>query len=121
MNYYLYRDTLKEKEKELIYQLANESNFVAISFLIKDKIQKIHIGKSVGRGFLFNHNNYTHYKDNLKSIKAFVAKFEIRDEYDRIIPHEIFYNWLDIAVDIEIAGNYIVKNGLTFSRSDIFS
>lgn len=55
---------------------------------------EIHLGKTSNDEFIFHQQNGL---NDLKQMKKLITKGVIKDEYDRIISKEIFFNILDTS------------------------
>lgn len=86
-NYYV-RKKISEQEKQELKALIDQESFGELQNRIPEKV---HIGKSSGGWkFIFNHNNWEHYK-NIDELQAFIEENEFFDEYGRKVDPDEFW------------------------------
>lgn len=114
-NYYAIPKVNKELRKQIIDKVLID-DFNGVQKLIP---QKVHIGKSSsGWQFLFNHNDWFYYKD-FDSLKEFMLRSVLVDEYDCEISFRDFWRHVANKGSHEAGGK--IHFGLCFSdHTDFF-
>jgi len=109
-------DDLKGK----IIDKVNEGDFDYARKLMPDEV---HIGKSsAGWQFMFNHNNWKYFKSTRDHLELFLKICNIKDEYDRAISYDDFWEMVEMKKDAKADHQYCsVYFGLQFSNSTDFS
>lgn len=123
-NYYAKIKLTDELETQLIEAVKNH-DFEKIKMLMPTNI---HIGKSsIGWQFLFNHNNWKYFDENIESLRYFLLNSEIKDEYDEVMPSEKFLAMVELQKRFKPNLKYNGEKtgemlfGLNFSTSTDFS
>lgn len=124
-NYYAIPKVTDDVKLKIIQAVINEQ----MSELTKLIPRKIHIGKSSsGWPFLFNHNEWEHYK-TIGELKDFLDKCEITDEYNAVVPITELVEYIENKQKIGVSkfiedkysDHYIIRDGYAFSTSTEFS
>lgn len=106
-NYYAIPQFTREDKQELLEQINKQNWDKARELIPKD----IHIGKSsCGWEFCFNHNNWQYFDKTLESFKEFLRKHTIRDEYNRDVSYDEFWEVVHNRGDNPINGKEYYTN-----------
>lgn len=144
-NFYL-KIPIHKREKEKIIELVNEDKFEDLVEYVNElyKTNDIHLGKrSAGWQFLWDYHNGLYYKPELESIKEFLKKGNIYNEYgekftiDQFFKEELYgclykdeHHWDLETYQKEHPDEYhwsvdkyefISEEGLRFSKNEDFS
>lgn len=91
-NYYAI-PKVDESTKEIIRKAIDEDKW---SSVLENIPKRIHIGKSSsGWQFLFNHNDWTYFDANTKSLTDFIKNCEIHNEYRDAVTCNQFWVMVD--------------------------
>lgn len=117
-NYYAIPKLVK-KEKEILIKAIEDENYGLAYQMIPEKI---HIGKSsAGWQFIFDHQNWEHFKKEKKSVEDFLGRCKIIDEYGRTVTTDEFWEMIEAKSKYKHDGEYSDKiDGLWFSRGTDF-